>query len=473
MNKNTGLNIVTRFAPSPTGYLHLGGARTALFNWMYSKKYSGKFLLRIENTDRDRSTDNAEKAILTGLKWLGLDWNDEVVYQFERKERHVEIINLLLKKELAYKCYSTKEEIEHFKKKSLKLGKSTKFISPWRNQKIINSKATEKYVVRLKVPTSGRTVLNDLIQGQVSWNNDNLDDLIILRSDGTATYNLAVVVDDFDFNITHVIRGDDHLTNAARQHLIYNALEWNSPIIAHIPLIHGPDGKKLSKRHGAVGLETYQKEGIKASAMIKYLSHLGWDSGSNDLISIEELVQKFTIEKIIKSPARFDSVKLNDISSKFIRNSTDSEIIKDFDEFLQVKDLNALNITEKNKLMSSLYFLKPRIKNYQDLYDQAQFLIIPNNKKIDENCYSLINKHSLSLLKELTIKLTNVRWDRENLNEILKLLAKQNQVSYKEIAQMVRIAILGKLNSPGIIDMMLVLKRSEVMLRFKRFYNDH
>ena len=473
MNKNTGLNIVTRFAPSPTGYLHLGGARTALFNWMYSKKYSGKFLLRIENTDRDRSTDNAEKAILTGLKWLGLDWNDEVVYQFERKERHVEIINLLLKKELAYKCYSTKEEIEHFKKKSLKLGKSTKFISPWRNQKIINSKATEKYVVRLKVPTSGRTVLNDLIQGQVSWNNDNLDDLIILRSDGTATYNLAVVVDDFDFNITHVIRGDDHLTNAARQHLIYNALEWNSPIIAHIPLIHGPDGKKLSKRHGAVGLETYQKEGIKASAMIKYLSHLGWDSGSNDLISIEELVQKFTIEKIIKSPARFDSVKLNDISSKFIRNSTDSEIIKDFDEFLQVKDLNALNITEKNKLMSSLYFLKPRIKNYQDLYDQAQFLIIPNNKKIDENCYSLINKHSLSLLKELTIKLTNVRWYRENLNEILKLLAKQNQVSYKEIAQMVRIAILGKLNSPGIIDMMLVLKRSEVMLRFKRFYNDH
>ena len=465
MNNKPDRNVVTRFAPSPTGYLHLGGARTALFNWMYARKNSGKFLLRIENTDQTRSNPKAELAIFKGLKWLRLTWDDDIIYQFDRKERHLEIAKLLLQKNFAYKCYSTKNEITVFKEKALKLGKSTKFISPWRNQQPACSPSKE-YVVRLRVPESGKTTIIDRVQGEIVWNNENLDDLILVRSDGTVTYNLAVVVDDFDTNVTDIIRGDDHLTNAAKQYLIYKALDWDVPTFSHIPLIHGFDGKKLSKRHGAVGLEHYQKQGMIASAMIRYLSQLGWHPGSNDLISIEESIQNFKLEKIVKSPARFDPIKLNDICSKLIRNASNDTIIKEFDVFLKIAGIRTLTKSEKTILSKSLPFLKPRIKNFNELYVQASFLIIGKLFKINADCLELITKTSLSLLRELTNRLNNVIWEREIINETIKLLAKEYQIAYKEVAQMVRIAIVGKLNSPGIVDMMLALGRPEIINRF-------
>ena len=301
--------IVTRFAPSPTGYLHIGGARTALFNWMYARKNSGKFLLRIENTDQERSFLKAEKAIFFGLEWLGLNWDDSIIYQNKRKNRHLEIAELLIQKDLAYKCYSTKQEIDDYKKTALKMGKSTKFVSPWRTKRLTRNNSMD-YVVRLRVPEKSQTVIEDRVQGIVSWQNDNLDDLILLRSDGTATYNLAAVVDDYDSKVSHIIRGDDHLANTPKQKLIYESLGWDIPLFAHIPLIHGTDGKKLSKRHGAVGLDHYQKMGISAPALKRYLSQLGWDSGNDDLLSIEQLIKDFKIENIVKSPAKFDLVKL-------------------------------------------------------------------------------------------------------------------------------------------------------------------
>ena len=465
MKYKPDLNVVTRFAPSPTGYLHLGGARTALFNWMYARKNSGKFLLRIENTDQTRSDPKAESAIFKGLQWLGLLWDDDVIYQFDRKERHLDIAKLLLQKNFAYKCYSTKNEIAAFKEKALKSGQSTKFISPWRNEQAAYSPSRE-YVVRLRIPESGKTTIIDRVQGEIVWDNEDLDDLILVRSDGSVTYNLAVVVDDFDSKVTHIIRGDDHLTNAAKQYLIYRALDWDVPNFSHIPLIHGFDGKKLSKRHGAVGLEHYQKQGIIASAMIRYLSQLGWHPGNNDLISIEESIQNFNLGKIVKSPARFDPIKLNDICSKLIRNASNDKIIKEFDVFLKMSGIKTLTQSETNILTFSLPFLKPRIKNFNELYDQASFLMVGKSFKIDTDCLELITKASFSLLRELTNRLNNVIWEREIINETIKLLAKEHQITYKEVAQMVRIAIVGKLSSPGIVDMMLALGKTEIINRF-------
>ncbi len=466
MSKNLSLNIVTRFAPSPTGYLHIGGARTALFNWMYSKKYSGKFLLRIEDTDQKRSNEQAEAAILDGLRWLGLDWDDEVVYQTDRMQKHLEIANYLLRKGSAYKCYATKIEIDEFKRDARKKGTSTKFISPWRNKESTDVSIGD-FVLRLKSPNSGQTIIQDGVQGKISWNNKDLDDLILVRSDGTPTYNLAVVVDDFDSHVTHIIRGDDHLTNAARQKSIYDALNWNVPHFAHIPLIHGSDGKKLSKRHDAISLESYQKEGVPSAAMNRYLTQLGWDSGSNDLHSIEQLSQRFKIDQIVKSPAKFDRAKLNDICGKLIRNATDTTIMREFDSFIKFCGFQSLSQKEKTILSASLYFLKPRVKNYQELYEQAYFLMKNEEIKIDKACYKLINKETLSLLEDLGDRFSSATWEREEIDHIIKLLIKEYQIEFKMIAQMIRIAIAGKLNSPGIIDMIMVLGKTKVLRRFK------
>ena len=467
MQKISEVNIVTRFAPSPTGYLHIGGARTALFNWMYARKYSGKFLLRIENTDKERSFTEAETAIFRGLEWLGLNWDDSVIYQVDRKDRHLEIAELLMKNDLAYKCYSTKEEIETYKKNALKKGISSKFISPWRAKKRTKT-CTKSYVVRLRVPDNAKTVIEDRVQGTISWNNRNLDDLVLLRSDGTATYNLAVVVDDFDSNISHVIRGDDHLANAPKQKLIYQALGWHVPIFAHIPLIHGSDGKKLSKRHGAVGLDYYQKKGISAPALQRYLSQLGWDSGNDDLLSTQQLIANFQIENIIKSPARFDLIKLNDICGKVIRNTSDGILLSQIDEFLEVAEVESNELPEKELLRKSLPFLKTRAKNLEELYNEASFLLPNQPNKIEENCLELVTRDSLCLLRELTNRLNNVIWERDFLNKTIHDLATENLVKFKDIAQMVRIAMVGKLNSPGIIDMMLILGKLEVVSRFNK-----
>ncbi|PIE15295.1 MAG: glutamate--tRNA ligase, partial [Rhodobacterales bacterium] len=319
--------VVTRFAPSPTGYLHIGGARTALFNWLFARHHGGQFRLRIEDTDRARSTPEASEAILRGMRWLGLEHDGDVVSQFARAERHAEVAHQMLDSGHAYKCFATQDDIAAFREQARAEGKSTLFISPWRDADPADH-PDAPFVIRLKAPQTGQTVIDDQVQGKVTFQNDQLDDMICLRSDGTPTYMLAVVVDDHDMGVTHVIRGDDHLNNAARQTLVYQAMGWDIPIWAHIPLIHGPDGKKLSKRHGALGVEEYQAMGYPAGAMRNYLARLGWSHGDDEFFSTEQAIEWFDLAGIGKSAARFDFKKLDHLSGQHIAASDDADLLE-------------------------------------------------------------------------------------------------------------------------------------------------
>ena len=465
MNHSIKTRTITRFAPSPTGYLHLGGARTALFNWIFAKKFNGKFLLRIEDTDKSRLNKKALSAIFDGLKWLGINWDDDVIYQSNRNKEYRAVVEKLLKEGKAYRCYSTKEEIDIYKNKLLKLGKTTKFVSPWR-EKSADYKKNDIYVVRLKVPETGRIIIKDCVQGDVTWNCKDLDDLILLRSDGSATYNLAAVVDDNYFNITDVIRGDDHLTNTARQKLIYCALNWKLPKFSHIPLIHGFDGKKMSKRHGAVSVNSYIEEGIKSSALVRYLCQLGLDTGNDELRSIDNIIKDFEIKKIVKSPARFDSVKLNDICSKIIRNTDDETIINDLIYFLSYSKMPTLTQNQQDKIKTALPFLKIRSKNFYELYKQSKFILIKDIITLNEESKELITNKNILLIKALSEKLKNIKWAKDNINKTIKSFALENNKDFKDIAKLIRIAIVGSSNSPGIYDMMIVLGKIEVIRRF-------
>ena len=464
MNQFKKTDIVTRFAPSPTGYLHIGGARTALFNWIFAKKCKGKFLLRIEDTDKSRLNKDALSAIFDGLKWLGIKWDNEVIYQSKRNKNYQDVISKLLENKLAYKCYSTQNEINNYKKKLLKLGKTTKFISPWREK--VNNNKDDQYVVRLKVPEIGKITIQDEVQGEITWNCKDLDDLVLLRSDGSATYNLAAVVDDHDFEITDVIRGDDHLTNTARQKLIYTALDWQIPRFSHIPLIHGLDGKKLSKRHGAVGVNSYIIEGIKSSALVRYLCQLGIDTGNDELTSIDEIIKDFEIKKIVKSPARFDPIKLNDICGKIIRHTCDEEIINDFNYFIKSNSLPVLTKEQQNKIKLALPFLKIRSKNFNELYQQSEFILIKDHIKISKENKKYLNNQNLLIIKNLSNKLKNIKWSKETIIETIKTFSFEKKIDFKDVAKLIRIAIVGTTNSPGIYDMMLVLGKLEIIRRF-------
>ena len=465
MNNSNITSTITRFAPSPTGYLHLGGARTALFNWIFSKKFNGKFLLRIEDTDKSRLNKKALSAIFEGLKWLGIIWDDDVIYQSNRNKEYREVVAQLLQEGKAYRCYSEKDEIEQYKKKFLRLGKSTKFVSPWR-EKTDGYKKNGKYVVRFKVPETGKIIVKDSVQGDVTWNCKDLDDLILLRSDGSATYNLAAVVDDNYLNISDVIRGDDHLTNTARQKLIYNALNWKEPRFSHIPLIHGFDGKKLSKRHGAVSVNSYIEEGIKSSALVRYLCQLGLDTGNDDLKTINNIVKDFKIEKIVKSPARFDPIKLNDICGKIIRKTEDKELLKDLIDFLDYNKMLPLTQKQQINVKKALPFLKIRSKNFHELYEQLKFIIIKDIIIVSEDYKNLLTADNIELIKSLSEKFKNIKWVKENINNTIKYFALKNNKEFKDMAKLIRIAIVGTSNSPGIYDMMIVLGKSEVIRRF-------
>ena len=319
--------IVTRFAPSPTGFLHIGGARTALFNWLYARGRGGRMLLRIEDTDRERSTQAAIDAILDGLSWLGLDWDGETVYQFSRSARHREVAEALLQAGRAYRCYASPEELAEMREKARREGRAKLYDGRWRDRDPSEAPPGVKPVIRLKAPLTGETAIEDQVQGRVVWQNENLDDLVLLRSDGTPTYMLAVVVDDHDMGVTHVIRGDDHLTNAARQTQIYNALGWNVPVMAHIPLIHGPDGSKLSKRHGALGVDAYRAMGYLPAAMRNYLVRLGWSHGDQEIFSTEEMIAAFDLPQIGRSPARFDFAKLESLNGHYMRQTADADLL--------------------------------------------------------------------------------------------------------------------------------------------------
>ena len=455
--------VVTRFAPSPTGFLHIGGARTALFNWLYARNQGGTFLLRIEDTDRARSTPEATQAILDGLTWLGLDWDGDPVSQASRADRHAEVAQKMVADGTAYRCYSTKEEIDAFREAEKAAGRPPLFRSPWRD----GGDAPEgtPYVVRLKAPRDGETVVEDRVQGTVTWKNETLDDLILLRSDGTPTYMLAVVVDDHDMGVTHVIRGDDHLTNAARQTLIYRAAGWDTPVFAHIPLIHGPDGAKLSKRHGALGVEAYRDMGYPARAMRNYLARLGWSHGDDEFFTDEQAIAWFSLESIGKSPARFDFKKLENLSGQHIRAMNDDEMIAEIISFAASQQLDQPDDAQVTQLRAAGPGLRERAKTLPELLEMAHFILGSRPFEPDEKAARQLDTVSRGMLGRLTERLQNASWEQHILEAEIREFAEQEGLKLGKVAQPLRAALTGRTISPSVFDVMGVIGKEETLAR--------
>ena len=456
--------VVTRIAPSPTGFMHIGTARTALFNWLYARGRNGKFYIRIEDTDRKRSTAEANKVIINGLNWLGLDYDGDIISQFERAPRHVEIAEKLLKKGKAYKCFASSEEIQIFKETALKSGASTLFKSPWRNADP-SSHPDSPYVIRIKAPETGETIIQDEVQGKISIKNNQLDDMVLLRSDGSPVYMLAVVVDDHDMGITHVIRGDDHLNNAARQNLIYEALEWSIPVYAHIPLIHGEDGKKMSKRHGATSIEEYELNGYPARGLRNYLARLGWSHGDEEYFTDQQALEWFNLIDIGKSAARFDLKKLQFLSGQHLKNSDDAALLHETLQFLTKVKKQSLSEDKIQLLNRGLYCLKDRVKTLSELIEKASFILHSRPIEISSDARLTLDEKGLAMLEALTPHLQNATWTREELEQICSNIAESFGVKFGKLASPIRSALSGQTKTPSVFDMMLVLGRSETIAR--------
>ncbi len=456
--------VVTRFAPSPTGFLHIGGARTALFNWLYARGRGGKFLLRIEDTDRARSTPEATQAILDGMAWLGLDHDGEIVSQFDNAERHAAVVMDLLAAGKAYKCFATQEEISAFREAARAEGRSTLYRSPWRDV-APDEHPDAPYVVRVKAPQEGETIIHDQVQGDVNIRNDQLDDMVLLRSDGTPVYMLAVVVDDHDMGVTHVIRGDDHLNNAARQMMIYNALGWDVPVWAHIPLIHGPDGKKLSKRHGALGAQEYQVMGYPAAGMRNYLARLGWSHGDDEFFTDAQAKEWFDLSGIGKSPARFDTKKLENLCGQHIACADDAALRQEAEAFRVVSGQPALTASQSHMFETAMYCVKERAKTFPELFEKAHFALTERPITPDEKAAKSLDDVSRGILRELTPQLQNASWDRENLEATLNAFAHSKDTKFGKLAGPLRAALAGKSVTPSVFDMMLVLGPEETCAR--------
>jgi glutamyl-tRNA synthetase len=457
--------VVTRFAPSPTGYLHIGGGRTALFNWLYARGRGGKFLLRIEDTDRERSTPEATAAILRGLTWLGLDWDGDVVSQFERRERHAAVAREMLARGTAYKCFSTQEEIAAFRAAREAEGASyAVFQSPWRDA----DPATypdAPYAIRMKAPRTGETIIEDQVQGRVTIKNETLDDMIVLRSDGTPVYMLAVVVDDHDMGVTHVIRGDDHLNNAARQQMVYDAMGWVIPTWAHIPLIHGPDGKKLSKRHGATGVEEYQAMGYPAAGMRNYLTRLGWAQGDAEIFTSDEAMKMFDLSGIGRAPARLDFKKLENTCGHHMAMADDAALLHELQAFLVAAGRAPLTNAQETLMKQALPFLKSSAKTFPELLDKASFLMVSRPVVPDAKAAEALDTVSRGILKSLTPRLQNASWTKEALEPILTGIAAENGIGFGKLAAPLRAAIAGRTVTPSVYDMMLTIGREETVAR--------
>lgn len=457
--------VVTRFAPSPTGYLHIGGGRTALFNWLYARGRGGKFLLRIEDTDRERSTPQATAAILRGLTWLGLDWDGEVVSQFGRKDRHAEVAREMLARGTAYKCFSTQEEIAAYRAAREAEGASyAVFISPWRDADP-STYPDAPFAIRMKAPRTGETVIEDQVQGRVVIQNATLDDMIVLRSDGTPVYMLAVVVDDHDMGVTHVIRGDDHLNNAARQQMVYDAMGWAIPVWAHIPLIHGPDGKKLSKRHGATGVEEYQAMGYPAAGMRNYLTRLGWAHGDAEIFTSEDAKKWFDLSGIGRAPARLDFKKLENTCGHHMAMADDAALLHELQAYLAAAGHPALTDHQTSLMEQALPFLKSSAKTFPELLDKAAFLMVSRPVGQDPKAAEALDTVSRGILKSLTPRLQNASWTKEALEPILTGIAAEHGIGFGKLAAPLRAAIAGRTVTPSVYDMMLVIGRDETVAR--------
>ncbi|MGB7318979.1 MAG: glutamate--tRNA ligase [Planktotalea sp.] len=457
-------DVVTRFAPSPTGYLHIGGARTALFNWLYARGRGGKFLLRIEDTDRARSTPEATAAILQGMAWLGLDHDGDVISQFERADRHAEVANELLAAGKAFKCFATQDEIETFREAARAEGRSTLYRSPWRDADA-STHPDAPFVIRVKAPTGGTMVIHDEVQGEVRIAHEQLDDMILLRSDGTPVYMLAVVVDDHDMGVTHVIRGDDHLSNAARQMMIYEAMGWDLPVYAHIPLIHGPDGKKLSKRHGALGAQEYQLMGYPAAGMRNYLARLGWSHGDDEFFTDEQAKEWFDLNGIGKSPARFDTKKLEHVCGQHIASADNAALQQELLEFLAARGDEPLCERKVALLADAMNCLKERAKTFPELLEKAAFVLVERPISPDEKAQKSLDTVSRGILNALTPHLQNASWSRDALEAITAEFAEANDTKFGKMAAPLRAALAGRSVTPSVFDMLLVLGKEESIAR--------
>ncbi|MET3646948.1 glutamate--tRNA ligase [Phyllobacterium ifriqiyense] len=466
-------SVVTRFAPSPTGFLHIGGARTALFNWLYAKHTGGKMLLRIEDTDRERSSEAAVTAILDGLKWLGLDWDGEVVSQFDRAPRHRDVAKELVTKGKAYYCYASQAELEEMREKARAEGRPPRYDGRWRDRDPKEAPAGVKPVIRIKAPQEGETLVRDQVQGDVRFPNKDLDDFIILRSDGNPTYMHAVVVDDHDMGVTHIIRGDDHLTNAARQTVIYNAMDWAVPVMGHIPLIHGADGAKLSKRHGALGVEAYRAMGYLPAALRNYLVRLGWSHGDDEIMSDAQMIEWFEISDINRGASRFDFQKLEAINGHYMRISSDADLVKAMIDVLPEIEggadiISRLNDTTRAQLLAAMPGLKERAKTLVELADSAKYLFAERPLPLDEKASTLLNEEGLTVLRGVLPDLAAVSdWNAEALDAAVRVHAEKTGLKLGKIAQPLRAALTGKATSPGVFDVLAVLGRDESLGRIE------
>ncbi len=451
--------VVTRFAPSPTGYLHIGGARTALFNWLFARHHGGKYLLRIEDTDKVRSTREAIDAILDGLDWLGISGDGEAYFQSQFEERHAQVAHELLDKGAAYRCYMTQEELAAAREEAQAERKPFKINSPWRDR--TDGPEDRPYVIRIRAPRDGETVIDDLVQGEVRVANQEIDDFILLRSDGSPTYMLAVVVDDHDMGVTHVIRGDDHLNNAFRQLAIIKAMGWPVPRYAHVPLIHGYDGAKLSKRHGALGVDNYRDElGILPEALFNYLLRLGWGHGDDEIISRDQAIEWFDISHVGKSPSRFDLKKLESLNGHYMREAEDARLAT------LISPKFGLSYEELPLLIRAMPELKARAKNLNELAEGAEFLFAQRPITIDEKAAGLLTIEARAILEKThAALLSSPAWDHDTLDAAVRDVAERSGLKLGKIAQPLRAALTGKATSPGIFDVLLLLGKDESLAR--------
>ncbi|HYD64676.1 glutamate--tRNA ligase [Azospirillum sp.] len=460
------MTVVTRFAPSPTGFLHIGGARTALFNWLFAKHHGGTFLLRIEDTDRARSTQAAVDAILDGLSWLGLDWDGNAVSQFDRKDRHAEVAKQMLAEGKAYHCYASPEELDEMRAAQKAAGQPVRYDGRWRDRDPSEAPAGVPPVIRLKAPQTGETVLKDHVQGEVRVQNQQLDDLILLRADGTPTYLLAVVVDDHDMGVTHVVRGDDHLTNTFRQIQIYNAMGWDLPQFAHIPLIHGPDGAKLSKRHGALGVDAYRDMGYLPEAVRNYLLRLGWAHGDDEIISTEQAIEWFNLEGIGRSPSRFDFAKLESLNAHYLRQADDARLVGLVAPRIEKEMGAALTDAQRDLLLRAMNGLKQRARTLVDLAQSARFYVAARPLSYDDKARALLDDAGRAVLTELAgVFEQEPEWTAAALEARVRRFAEDKGEKLGKVAQPLRAALSGSTVSPPIFEVAELLGRAETLAR--------